>query len=302
MEGRREKKLTALRAGNASEIVHYRDPEIPLYIETEKLTDYVNMRSLPHWHRDMELMYIHMGRMWCHVDGEMHLLNEDDAVLINTRQIHYYTSAMGEECVFTNILYQPSLFQGCRGLYDKCVRPIVDDPDFCYILIPRGHPRRPEITALVKDLIQISEAESPGYELLALGHLSRFMGSMVQHPDQISPFERRGAGAVGSDIQAQRDMLTFIQTEYMNPVALQDIAQAGHVSRSKCCQLFKRYIQQSPMEYLNEYRLEVSRGLIAAGGRSVTEAALECGFGQASYFIRQFKRKYGTTPKKYAQL
>lgn len=56
---------------DASEIVHYDNPDIPLYIRTGILSDYPDMKALCHWHEDIQLIYIIEGEMNYHINGRM---------------------------------------------------------------------------------------------------------------------------------------------------------------------------------------------------------------------------------------
>lgn len=48
---------------DASEIIHYDRPGIPLYIHTSSLSSYRDMRALCHWHEDIEFIYVLNGMM-----------------------------------------------------------------------------------------------------------------------------------------------------------------------------------------------------------------------------------------------
>ena len=74
---------------------------------------------------------------------------------------------------------------------------------------------------------------------------------------------------------------------------------AGAVGESKCCQLFRRYFSQTPVEYLNRYRLDKSLALLRETDRSITEIALAVGFGGASYYAELFRRQMGQSPTEY---
>ena len=59
------------------------------------------------------------------------------------------------------------------------------------------------------------------------------------------------------------DMTKYIHTHYQSNVTLSDIAAAGKVCRSRCCQIFTRYMGQSPIDYLIFYRLKKKPGAAA---------------------------------------
>ena len=82
-------------------------------------------------------------------------------------------------------------------------------------------------------------------------------------------------------------------------IDLEDIAAAGNISRSKCCQIFKKYMQQSPVAYLNAYRMELSCNLLKTTSYSITSIATSCGYNHLSYFSKIFLKKFGCTPMEY---
>jgi AraC-like DNA-binding protein len=45
--------------------------------------------------------------------------------------------------------------------------------------------------------------------------------------------------------------------------------------------------------------MEVARKLLETNAHNVNEVGLKVGYSTASHFIAAFKKKYGTTPKKY---
>jgi AraC-like DNA-binding protein len=45
--------------------------------------------------------------------------------------------------------------------------------------------------------------------------------------------------------------------------------------------------------------MEYARRLLDSGSHNVNEVGLKIGYSTASHFIAAFKKKYGTTPKKY---
>ena len=64
---------------------------------------------------------------------------------------------------------------------------------------------------------------------------------------------------------------------------------------------FKKYMGTSCLEYIKNLRLEKAAEHFARGTQSVMDTALSCGFGNLSYFYREFKKKYGMTPKKFIE-
>ena len=84
---------------DTSEIVHYDEMGIPLYIRIGELSFYPGKKALCHWHEDMEFIRILKGEMNYYVNGHNVLLKENDGIMVNTRQLHYGYSVCQHRCV-----------------------------------------------------------------------------------------------------------------------------------------------------------------------------------------------------------
>ena len=101
------------------------------------------------------------------------------------------------------------------------------------------------------------------------------------------------------DLMAMFKMVSAIQMGYKDKLPLNDIARAGGVGRSKCCELFRSYWDLSPNDYLNLYRLSKSALLFRNDKLPIGEIAKECGFAGASYYAETFKKVMGLSPTDY---
>ena len=63
--------------------------------------------------------------------------------------------------------------------------------------------------------------------------------------------------------------------------------------------LFKEYTGKTLISYINDYRLEQSKGLLLHTDLSITEIALRTGFNSTSYFIKKFQEANDCSPHKY---
>ena len=64
------------------------------------------------------------------------------------------------------------------------------------------------------------------------------------------------------------------------------------------CKFFKKITDETPMGYIQRYRIEMGCEFLLSG-MSVTDTAYACGFNDTSYFINIFKKHMGITPKQY---
>jgi AraC-like DNA-binding protein len=82
-------------------------------------------------------------------------------------------------------------------------------------------------------------------------------------------------------------------------VTVEVLAEVARLSPSHFARVFRRETGKAPMEYVQALRLERSKKLLLAGGRTITGIALECGFGSSSYLSACFQKRYKMTPREY---
>lgn len=83
------------------------------------------------------------------------------------------------------------------------------------------------------------------------------------------------------------------------PPTLQELAEEIQLPLNRLKKGFKQVYGDTVYGFLLEYKMEQGRQLLIEGSMNVNEVGLKLGYSAASHFIAAFKRKYGTTPKKY---
>ena len=83
------------------------------------------------------------------------------------------------------------------------------------------------------------------------------------------------------------------------PPGLQELADEVGLNLKKLKVGFKQIYGDSVYSYLFDYKMEFARRLLDSGSHNVNEVGLKIGYSTSSHFIAAFKKKYGTTPKKY---
>jgi len=97
-------------------------------------------------------------------------------------------------------------------------------------------------------------------------------------------------------------MLSFIHQNYTNPITLNKIADAAHLSVSACARSFKKSIQMTPYDYLVTYRIKKSCELLESTEYTITEIAGRVGFNHVNHFIQTFKKHRDITPKEFRKI
>ncbi len=91
----------------------------------------------------------------------------------------------------------------------------------------------------------------------------------------------------------------IIKDKFATDISLSDIANECHVDKSYLIRVFKNRFGKTPIEYLIQLRLEQARDLLLSTNATIEKIAYSCGYKTTSFFIGEYKKRYGLTPKAY---
>ncbi|WP_193597442.1 helix-turn-helix transcriptional regulator [Microbacterium sp. YJN-G] len=96
-----------------------------------------------------------------------------------------------------------------------------------------------------------------------------------------------------------RRAVAYMDEHAQEPITLEDVAEAAHISTRGLQYAFRRALDTTPTEYLRKVRLDGAHRELqtAEPGSSVTEIARRWGFGNPSRFTTTYRQVYGRHPR-----
>ncbi|TMM29029.1 helix-turn-helix transcriptional regulator [Polaribacter aestuariivivens] len=91
----------------------------------------------------------------------------------------------------------------------------------------------------------------------------------------------------------------IIISRMAEPPSLQELATEIGLNLKKLKEGFKQIYGDTVYSFLFDYKMEHARKLLESNQYNVNEVGVQVGYSTASHFIAAFKKKFGTTPKKY---
>ena len=91
----------------------------------------------------------------------------------------------------------------------------------------------------------------------------------------------------------------IIISRMSEPPSLQELALEIGLNLKKLKEGFKQIYGDTVYSFLFDYKMEHARKLLESNLYNVNEVGSQVGYSTASHFIAAFKKKFGTTPKKY---
>ena len=107
---------------------------------------------------------------------------------------------------------------------------------------------------------------------------------------------RHGPGRLDTRV---RQALNYLATKMGQPIQRADVAAAVNLSEPRLAELFREQLGITPMQYLEERRMDRAMQLLATTAMPITEVAGEVGFADPDYFGNRFRRRTGLTPRAY---
>ncbi len=277
---------------DGSEKVKYDYDGYYAYIRRGLLSTYPNFAADSHWHDDLELISVLSGSMHYNVNGEIIRLEAGQGIFVNARQLHYGFSPDCRECDFYCILLHPMLLCTSQQIDRDFVSPILSDSSLPYVFFDSGIDWQKRILDDIETIFRCKhKSTAPLAIQTSFYHIWMLLSENAIKARTVKKQDR--------SLSVLKDMLFFIQKHYMSKITLDDIANSGNVSKSTCLALFKKYLRDTPTNYLIGYRLKQAITLLSAGELPITEIAFEVGFGGVSYFAETFKKHYGCSPSEY---
>jgi len=96
------------------------------------------------------------------------------------------------------------------------------------------------------------------------------------------------------------NILRYVDEHFTENLRVSEVADAFFISRSTLGHMFKKYLNLSPIKYIEAKKLALSKKLLEEG-ENVKNVCYACGFSDCSYFVSVFKKYFGITPYKYGK-
>ena len=244
-----------------------------------------------HWHVEFEIIRILDGTLSITIDEHQFTVGKNNTILIPAGCVH---SGVPYNCTYECIVFDMNALMNKNDSCCRLIRKINDHEIEPYLVFDENYK---EIHTIVWNMFDAITNRKEGYQLLVLGSLYSFFGTVLANeyynsvPAQPPRNHKR--------IVQLKTALEFMESSYNKPITLEDISGAVNMSPKYFCRFFQEMTHRTPIDYLNYYRIERACYQILTSDQTITEIAYNSGFNDLSYFIKTFKKYKGTTPKKY---
>lgn len=102
-----------------------------------------------------------------------------------------------------------------------------------------------------------------------------------------------------ANVEKVRKAKKLIIENMVDPPSLNELSDKVKLPLQHLKDGFKQIYGETVFAFLFNYKMEYARKLLASKKYNITETSFEVGYSTPSHFIVAFKKKFGSTPKKY---
>lgn len=275
------------------ELTEHRTVVLPIACYETTINQNINGYIPFHWHDEFQFVLIVKGEAIFQINGEIIVVREGEGLFINSGILHMAKDKDDSSCVYICLNVSPS-FVLSHELYATFVNPYMQATNIPYVLLVPTENWATNILDIIMKISQLIKQKPPYYEIDISIKLTLIWKNLIINGLQL---EHEPTELVKN--HRMKQMLNWIHLHYAEKILLDDIAQAGQLSRSECCRYFKDILKKTPMNYVTEYRIQRSLILLQKSDSNVTDVAYQVGFSSTSYFIEKFRKWMDMTPLAY---
>jgi AraC-like DNA-binding protein len=249
----------------------------------------IGLHSQPTW----ELSYIITGRGWRTMGTTRERFREGEVVLVPPEMPHqwdFYADYTDADAHIENIsiTFAGEFLDHCVVTFPELARPFKTIMETSEARLFSGDAALTLTQTLVR-MVNQSEAE----RLVSILQLLLLMAS-TREQETVGRFDTTTKAA-----DRLKKIKIYISCNLKRDISVDDVARHVGMNRSALCTFFKHQTGLTLVTYLNEYRIEVARYLLARPELSIAEVCYQSGFKDIPYFDRLFKRVTGQTPGEF---
>ncbi len=244
-----------------------------------------------HWHEEIELLYQLNGRSDIQIDGKKYQIQNKLLTVINSRQVHSIHT------------YSDTSMFICVHISKKLIEKYIPDIDLYRIYcIPDDIPdsQFPEYLSVCRQmeaLLRLYITDKPAWQMESEGIILQVLAQLIRHFSRKSAPDEIGlSSADRTSFNRIRDVITYVEEHFREPISLQDIAGHLGLGREYFCRFFKKNMGMSFLRYLNEVRISHVYRDLEQTDAPIAEIAEKNGFHNQKLFNRTFREVYGCTP------
>lgn len=254
----------------------------------------------PHTHIYLELVYVYEGEGIQTVNSKSRQVTRGDLLFYNIGDIHCLNSSTNISAI--NIQIFPGMLNDSLSVSENAmdILSLGLFNEFSYVI--DGFP--PKVTFMGKELIEVDhiimqmhtefETKRKGYFSILFGYMNVLLGKLFRKIYEDTRLDLRE-----NTVSLAPDVLSYIEKNYNKKITVQELARKSFYNPSYYVQLFRECFGMTPVQYVNQKRMEKAIEFLVTTNLSVEDIMKAVGYSDKKHFYSLFKHYTGLTPALY---
>jgi AraC-like DNA-binding protein len=283
------------------------DREFPFFIKLYTFADATNPCP-PNWHERLEIFVGVAGDGLFHMGDRLLPFSPGDVIVVDNKKLHRTERISGRQRRGIVISFMPELVYTLGS-------PLCDmtylTPFYCQVpgidpVVRKGEARLPQIHDAINRLLNcyaplFAEPAASRSAAMRLGCKTYLLELLYQLSQHFAFAEAARSELLLQQQRARRlgSLLDYLGQSYGKRISVADAAAIASMSESRFMRYFRAATGMTFVSYLTHIRLHNAARLLRESDFNISEVADACGFSNQSYFDRQFRTEFETTPREY---
>ena len=271
--------------------------ERQLYVK-EKIEEIDRELLLKRGQHYVEIMYVVQGSITHYIEGKELVLHKGDVLMLNQQVVHSIKRADYQD-IGINFIALPEFFEiplsmlGEENVLARFVTGVFrqKDPVSHYLLFRLQE--NEQVENLMENMVESMLHGYADEDIINQYSMGIVFLYLLKHLENLS--HNSSMDYKETVVQA---VLGYINSDCKN-ASLTRIAEETHQSMTTLSKLIKEKTGYNFQELLQRKRFQMAEHLLMDTDLTIEEIALDVGYENQSYFFKQFKNRYGVTPRRY---
>jgi len=251
-----------------------------------------------HWHDEAEFLWVESGMAVFQIGLSTYELHAGEGIFIPCSEVHGGYALLNSSCTYIAVVFHMDwLTESKDGISTKYLQPLRRGD----AVIPSVYSRATKWGQLVlghlSNIHQLFESDDLSKEMRIKAELYLLFADLLSYEHWT---RRNPAHPVDSQtMERMKSVILYIESHCGLALTVPQLASVAGMSIGHFSRVFKVYMRKTPMEYVNQYRIQQAAFLLENKNMSIADVALEIGMSNFSYFCKRFRKIYDCTPSQY---
>ncbi|MCE5225223.1 MAG: AraC family transcriptional regulator [Porphyromonadaceae bacterium] len=269
--------------------------EIVRNLEKKRLADVFRFVSFkpfekfgPHQHVRIEINYVKKGNCILRLENESVCFSENEIMIICSNVKHSF-EAGAEGTILMQLEFLPEIFSkfdSSENMTSIGLTPVTIFSEANHLIKIVNNVR---IMRAVQRIVNELNSKNKYYQYLVIMYYAELLILIYRHMDE--------AYLPICTNESLKKAISYLRMNFHTDITMEDVAQQAGIGERYLRKLFAQHLNISPLDYLNQIRINKAIDLLKNTELSVKEICFTCGYKSPQYFSRVFKQQMGISPK-----